>query len=206
MRFRLRRPLAIACCRRPDPAGGLAVSAFALAVVLAPPGRADLGQTNFQVFGGRMTDNEWGELFDNWGAVRMRDAYQVGAGVQREWPVGRLGFAGVEGQLTAHFGEQTHLELTTPVFIRTPRPGSPFLPSLAYGLGLSLASEPPEVEIDRTGESTELLAHWFFELEFGSNDTAWRPYLRLHHRSHAWETFGARTGSNALFLGVRFPR
>jgi hypothetical protein len=68
---------------------------------------------------------------------------------------------------------------------------------------LSLASEPSQTEIARTGESTELLAHWFFELEFGRDETRYRPYLRLHHRSHAWETFDARTGSNAVLVGVR---
>ena len=87
---------------------------------------------------------------------------------------------------------------------RTPRPDNRFLPSLAYGAGLSYASSPPAVEIDRTGESTELLAHWFFEMEFGNQSSEWRPYLRLHHRSHAWNFFDAETGSNAVLAGVRW--
>lgn len=198
MLSRLRKRWAIASSRRRRrttlAAGLMLVSATA---------EAGQGQTYVQGAVGRMTDNEWGELFEDWGSVRMLDAYQFGVGVQREWPIWRLGYIGIEGQLTAHAGTQNHLEITTPVFVRTPRPHSRFLPSLAYGLGLSYATEPPEIEIDRTGESTELLAHWFFELEFGNAELGWRPFVRLHHRSHAWETFGARTGSNAVFIGLR---
>ncbi|WP_133343126.1 acyloxyacyl hydrolase [Meridianimarinicoccus aquatilis] len=178
--------------------------ALAFSATLPVSALAD-GRGYVSVFAGQMTDNEWGELFDNWGAVRWRDATQVGANAGHEWSLGRFGFIGAELQALRHFGEQTHFEITTPIFLRTPRPRHVALPSLAYGLGLSYATEPSKTEIARTGESTELLAHWFFELEFGNDDTHVRPYLRLHHRSHAWETFDARTGSNAVLLGLRMP-
>jgi len=155
------------------------------------------------IAGGQMTDNEWGELFDDWGSVVARDAGLAAFGLAREWPLRNWGYVGAELQLGRWVGEQSHWELTVPVYYRTPRPRSPLLPSLGYGLGLSFASEPPESEIARTGESTEVLAHWFFELEFGNDDWNVRPYLRLHHRSHAWQTFGARTGSNAVLVGFR---
>lgn len=152
---------------------------------------------------GRMTDNEWGDLFIGWDEFAWRDAGFVGGAVSWEWSLGRYGSLGTEVQVIGWAGEQTHLELTLPVFYRTPRPEPVWIPSLAYGLGLSLASKPPETEVARTGESTELLAHWFFELEFGNSESRLRPFLRLHHRSHAWEAFDARTGSNALGLGLR---
>jgi hypothetical protein len=175
----------------------------ALGLVAATPAFASEPRDYLNLFVGQMTDNEWGDLFQDWGSVSWRDATQIGAGYAREWQIGRFGFVGAEAQVLGHFGEQNHLELTVPFYLRTPRPRSPFVPSAAYGLGLSLASEPSQTEIARTGESTELLAHWFFELEFGRDETRYRPYLRLHHRSHAWETFDARTGSNAVLVGVR---
>ncbi|PWR01434.1 hypothetical protein DKT77_17160 [Meridianimarinicoccus roseus] len=201
MRFRSPKRWATGCSRRAD---AFAAALALCAAVLAPP--ADAEARNYaSAFAGQMTDNEWGELFDNWGAVRWRDATQVGVGASREWRLGRFGFFGAEAQVLKHFGEQTHVELTAPLFLRTPRPSSVFLPSFAYGLGLSYGTEPSKTEIARTGESTELLAHWFFELEFGNDESLVKPYLRLHHRSHAWETFDARTGSNAVLIGMRLP-
>ncbi|MEM1130731.1 MAG: hypothetical protein AAGH83_09440 [Pseudomonadota bacterium] len=151
-----------------------------------------------------MTNNEWGELFDDWGSVAARDAYAIGAGISYEWPVWRLGYVGIEGQLLLWVGEQDHLELTVPIFVRTPRTQNIFIPSLAYGGGISVASEESETEIARTGSSNSALAHWFFEVEFGGAESTWRPYIRLHHRSDAWGTFDADTGSNAVLLGLRF--
>lgn len=205
MRFRSRKRWATGSSRRADrPLTARALCA-AVAILVAAPAAALDARDHLSFFVGQMSDNEWGELFDNWGAVRWRNATQVGVGYAREWQLGRYGFIGAEAQGMKHFGEQTHWELTTPIYLRTPRPRSPVVPSAAYGLGLSLASEPSKTEIARTGESTELLAHWFFELEFGNDETRLRPYIRLHHRSHAWETFDARTGSNAVLIGLRLP-
>ncbi len=204
MQFRSRKRWATGSSERADRGGVARALCAALVLLCALPLPAQ-ARDSLTFFAGQMTDNEWGELFDDWGAVRWRNATQAGAGYAREWPLGRFGFIGAEVQGMKHFGEQTHWELTTPIFLRTPRPDSPFIPSAAYGLGLSLASEPSKTEIDRTGESTELLAHWFFELEFGNDASRARPYIRVHHRSHAWETFDARTGSNAVLFGLRIP-
>lgn len=155
---------------------------------------------------GKMTDNEWGEIFEHPTDIDWLDAQFLGANLSWEWGLGRWGYVGAEAQMGRWFGGQENWELTVPVFYRTPRPESPVLPSLAYGLGLSLASAPSQVEIDRTGESTEVLAHWFFEAEFGNAESAWKPFVRLHHRSHAWDAFDARTGSNALLFGIRWTR
>ncbi|MEM1362619.1 MAG: hypothetical protein AAGF94_13025 [Pseudomonadota bacterium] len=150
-----------------------------------------------------MTDNEWGDLFDDWGSVSTRNAAAVGGGVMLEYRLWRLGHIGLETQVLKWFGEQDHLEFTLPLYLRSPRLTPVWLPSLTYGLGLSYATEPSQSEIERTGSSNELLAHWFFELEFGNAETRFRPYLRLHHRSDAWGTFDADTGSNAILFGIR---
>ncbi|MCR9085160.1 MAG: acyloxyacyl hydrolase [Rhodobacteraceae bacterium] len=162
-------------------------------------------QASLQFSIGQMTDNEWGDLFTDWGSVRFRDATSFGFGGQLEWPVWRIGYIGIEGQALLWVGEQNHVEFTLPVFIRTPRPEQVWLPALSYGLGLSYATEPSESEIARTGSSTELIAHWFVELEFGNAETRFRPYLRLHHRSDAGGFFDADTGSNVLMVGLRRP-
>ncbi|QDY69784.1 hypothetical protein [Qingshengfaniella alkalisoli] len=181
----------------------MTAAVLAAALVLSDPVKAQEATGYWSLSVGRMTDNEWGEVAEQPGSISWRDAQLSGVALSREWGLGRWGFVGVEGQLLKHFGEQDHIEVSVPVFYRTPRTDQVFIPSLAYGLGLSYATEPPVSEIERTGESTELLAHWFLEMEFGARASDWRPYIRLHHRSHAWETFDARTGSNAVLFGVR---
>lgn len=198
MPSRLLRPWGTGFCGK---ARGTLVAA---AVALAGPAAAFDGRGYVALTGGQMSDNEWGDLFDDWGSVRARNATQLGAGASREWAVGRIGFVGVEAQVLKHFGEQDHFELTVPLFIRTPRVRYRAIPSIAYGLGLSMATARSETEIARTGSSARTLAHWFIELEFGTDASTWRPYLRLHHRSDASGTFNADTGSNAVLLGVRW--
>ncbi|MCA8878624.1 MAG: hypothetical protein KDA73_01440 [Rhodobacteraceae bacterium] len=198
--------LATGCCARAE----LAAAVLAGAVSLGDPAGAE-GRSYVSAAAGQMTDNEWGELFDDWGSVRPRNAWQLAASVSREWSLARPGhigpgFVGVEIDALGHFGEQTHLEFTLPIFYRTPRFENPLIPSFAYGAGLSFATRPSETEIARTGSSTNLLAHWFFEIEFGRASSVWRPYVRLHHRSDAWGTFDADTGSNAVLIGIRWDR
>ena len=201
MRFRLPKHWATGFLKKADRLGAaLAVCA----ALVASPLHAE-ARNYASGFVGAMSDNEWGDLAVDWGSVTWRNATPVGGVISREWPVGRFGYVGTELSAVKYFGEQTHIEFAVPLFVRTPRPENIFLPSLAYGLGVSYATEPPKTEIARTGESTELLAHWFFDVEFGNDASQLRPFVRLHHRSHAWETFGARTGSNALVIGLRMP-
>jgi len=183
-----------------------AASRCCTAVVLACLATAAQPQaeTGYSLFAGRMSDNNWEDFFRDWGEISFRDATTFGAAVSREWPLGRLGHVGAELQALAWTGEQRHLELVVPATVRTPRTDARYIPSLAYGLGLSYATSPPGSEIERSGDSTELLAYWFFEVEFGGPGSDWRPYLRLHHRSDAWGAFGTDAGSNALLVGVRW--
>lgn len=166
------------------------------------PARAE-PTASLSLFAAQMSDNEWGDFFTDWDEMDTRNARAFGAGATWEWRLGPLGHAGIEANLLQWTGEQTHTELTVPLFARTPRAPQRWIPSLAYGLGLSYATRPSETEIARTGSSARLLAHWFLEAEFGNDRSAFRPYLRIHHRSDAWMTFDADTGSNALLLGLR---
>ncbi len=183
-------------------------SAAARAAVLAgaflvEEARAEAPRTSFAGFGGVMTDNTWEDVIFETGSLTFRDAGAVGASVSREWPLGRAGFVGLEAAALQHFGEQTHQEVSAPVYLRSVRPEPALIPNLAYGLGLSYATRVPEVEVDRTGESQRLLAYWFIELEFGGAQARTRPFFRLHHRSDAFGVFPNDTGSNLLLLGLR---
>lgn len=176
-----------------------------LILALATPAAALETRRSVQGFAGQMTDNEWGDLLGNFDSIRGRDAYQLGGGVGIETPLGRFGHLGVELNVLKHFGENTHFEVTLPFVVRTPRTRWAYVPSIAYGLGISHGTDQSETEIARTGSSARTLAHWFLEAEFGSDESAWRPFLRIHHRSDAWGAFDADTGSNAVLLGVRVP-
>jgi hypothetical protein len=173
-----------------------------LALLLAPDiSRADPRST-VAVTLGQMTSNTWQDVLFEPGSVDLRESWIAGIMVSREWPLGQIGYAGIEAQLNLHWGGQGYLEIAAPVYLRSVRPRRPYIPALAYGLGLSLASAVPKVEVDRRGESQNLLAYWFIELEFASRAEL-RPFIRLHHRSDAFGVFETDTGSNAILLGLR---
>lgn len=160
-------------------------------------------RTSASVYVGQMTDNTWQDILFETDTVTTRDARVAGLSVSREWPWPRFGSVGVEAALMRHSGEQNHWELSVPLYLRSLRPDPFWLPSLAYGLGLSYATDVPESEIARRDASQRTLATWFIELEFGGRAARTRPYLRLHHRSDAFGLFPTDTGSNVLMLGLR---
>jgi hypothetical protein len=112
-----------------------------------------------------------------------------------------------EGQLVYNFGDQDHWELNSvPVIARWRRfPWSEHVAtSVAFGLGLSYATEVPEVEVALEGESHRWLIYWVLELTAGPPHSAWEVSLRLHHRSVAWGLMGDNGGANAMGLGLRY--
>jgi hypothetical protein len=112
-----------------------------------------------------------------------------------------------EGQVVYNFGDQHHWEFNlVPVVARWQRfPWSEKLAtSAAFGLGLSYATEVPEVEVEIEGDSEQLLIYWVAELTAGPVAAPWAVTLRLHHRSTAWGLMGEEGGMNALGLGIRY--
>lgn len=111
-----------------------------------------------------------------------------------------------EGQLVYNFGDQRHVELNAvPVVARWRRfPWSDRVAtSAAFGLGLSYATELPEVELRLEDTTRKWLVYWMVELTAGPVEAPWAVSLRLHHRSDAWGLMGEDGGINALGLGVR---
>jgi hypothetical protein len=119
---------------------------------------------------------------------------------------GALAFE-AEGQVVYNFGDQQHWEFNLlPIVARWQRfPWSDrFASSAAFGLGLSWATEMPEVEVAIEGQSEQLLIYWVAELTAGPLAAPWALTLRLHHRSPAWGLMGEEGGVNALGLGLRY--
>lgn len=112
-----------------------------------------------------------------------------------------------EGQIAYNFGGQDHWEFNAvPVMGRWrwfPWQQS-LATSAAFGLGLSYATDRPEVEVALEGESHRLLVYWVAELTAGPSRAPWSVSLRLHHRSVAYGLFGKDGGMNGIGLGMRY--
>jgi len=147
-------------------------------------------------------------LLDPIGA-RYVDAFLVAGALSR--PYARLKDGALlleaEGQVVYNFGEQHHWEFNVvPIVARWQRfPWDDWLAtSAAFGLGLSYATELPEVEVEIEGQSEQLLIYWVAELTAGPLDAPWAVTLRMHHRSVAWGLMGEDGGMNAMGLGLRW--
>jgi hypothetical protein len=156
-------------------------------------------------FGGVSLNNVWEDVFTAPQDLHFEEAYLAGVAVARVLgePITGLSFE-IEGQLVRHFGSQTHWEVNAPIL--TARWG--LFPwaldtSVAFGLGLSLASETPQLEVENEGDSEAVMAYWMIEVDSELPAENWRIVGRLHHRSPAYGLFGDDGGANALVLGVR---
>jgi hypothetical protein len=137
------------------------------------------------------------------------DAYLVAGFVAREYARRFDGALRVEmeGNVAYNFGDQRHLEFNAaPIVLRWTRfPWSNRLAtSAAFGLGLSYATETPEMELAIEGDTQRLLIFWIMELTAGPPDADWSFVLRLHHRSTGWGLMGVDDGGmNAPGIGFR---
>lgn len=157
-------------------------------------------------FGGIQLDNNWEDILVP-GRLDVQRSYFLGlAGSARvARPIKNLEIE-LEAQLVRHFHGQSHWELNAPIVTGrwTAFPWDDYLDtSAAFGLGLSIASETPRLELRNVGESQPLLAYWMFELAFGLPPEDWELIARVHHRSTAYGTFGNDGGANALAFGLR---
>ncbi len=141
--------------------------------------------------------------------TEFADAYLVDAALSRKYAErkgGALTFA-AEGQVAYYFGDQTYWEFNAvPVVARWNKfPWSQRVAtSAAFGLGLSYATELPQVEVSLESESHQWLVYWMMELTAGPAEAPWSVSLRLHHRSVAYGLMGDQGGLNAVGLGLRY--
>lgn len=192
-----------------------AVVTLALALASTPavanaPGSDPVAPGGFTVyvsgFAGRLTSNVHHELFLTPWSADFLDSYLAGValGVERPGPWPRFDI-GAELQLVRWTGAQRHWELNAmPVVGRYRFEGQAGpLRSVAFGLGLSYASEIPSEELARDGESNRFLVYWSAEAEFGAQDGALSPFIKVHHRSNAFGLIEEESGSNSIAFGLR---
>ena len=179
------------------------VSLLVAALALTPAARGE-SQWTLTAFGGQMTNNAWEEAL-NPTKTDFIDSYLVGLAVGRDFASRGNWDFGWEGQIVGHFGEQDHFEFNAPVYFRYQLPENwRILKSLTFGIGLSYATEVPQVEIDRDGESGHTLIYWMGEMEFHLPADNVNLVFRLHHRSDGYGVFPYDAGSNAFVLGLRW--
>ncbi len=153
------------------------------------------------------------------GRLTAEDAYFVGAGLSRvivpsfSIPLPGTDFAlrgnriEVEGQVLRHFGDQSHWEGTIALMFRTgqiPLFGGLSV-NLAFGEGLSYASERPRLEGSFRVEPSRFLNYLAFEAEFSHASLPGVYFVpRIHHRSGIFGFIAEReSGSNFIGAGIR---
>ncbi|MDH3659925.1 MAG: hypothetical protein OEU92_07840 [Alphaproteobacteria bacterium] len=185
----------------------LSVILVTIGLLVCHPPSALAKDISISVYGGWLTSNDWVEVFApmRWDFV---DSQMMALAVSRQagW-LSETARTEVEGQIVRHVGIQDHWEFNVlGVIRRTALPWDALLDmSVAGGLGLSYATEPPKAEIDFEGETERLLAYWMLELDAAVPRTkALSVLARLHHRSSAYGLFGDAGGVNVLALGIRY--
>ena len=151
--------------------------------------------------------NAWHDLIKDPANAEFVDAYIAVAALSQV--VGRYSddrlTLEVEGQVGYNFGDQSHWEIN---LVAGPRwrqfPWNDVVAtSVAFGLGLSMASEVPEVEVELEGASEQLLIYWNADVTLGPPRSNWAVLLRLHHRSGGFGSIADDGGMNAVALGLR---
>jgi len=177
------------------------------ATLLAETVIAEPLRNSLNLYWGRLSSNHWEEILQP-GELDLVDSWLVAATYAR-----RLGGVDdllsfeAEGQLVRHYRRQVHWEINTLATLRWEAlPWDNWLDtSLAFGLGPSLATRVPEVEVETDGGSRRLLAYWMLEAAFSLPEYPRLALIaRLHHRSEAYGLLADHGGSNAPAIGLKF--
>jgi hypothetical protein len=184
---------------------------FVAMLVCAPAISAQPDEWTATVYGARVSsERTWQHVLKDPFNARYVDSWLVAGALARPYASFFRDDAlrlEAEAQVAYNFGDQDHWELNAmPVVSRWRRfPWSERVAtSVAFGLGLSYATELPEVEVKLEGSSHQWLIYWALELTAGPPTAAWEATLRLHHRSVAWGLMGEDGGVNAVGLGLRY--
>jgi len=160
------------------------------------------------VYGGRITDNEIGDFAVGFLDLDFEDSYLVALALARRIATyNELASFEVEGQIVKHFDRQDHWEFNGLIVARW----EAFFwdryldTSLAAGIGPSYATDVPEIEVQRSGESQRLQVYMLVELELAlPSHPNIAAIVRIHHRSNAFGIVADDGISNALALGLKF--
>lgn len=183
------------------------ILALAWILTLTPGAEASELHNSLNLYWGRLSSNHWEEVLQP-NRLDLVDSYLFAAAYARR--LGKvdnwLSFE-AEGQLVRHYRRQVHWEINALATVRW----EPFIwdrwldTSLAFGLGPSLATRLPEVEVENDGGSRRFLAFWMMEVAFSLPE---HPRLaliaRLHHRSNAYGLLAERGGYTAPAIGIKY--
>jgi hypothetical protein len=185
-------------------------AALILALTLAPNSAAAEPESRaLTAYVGRITTvNAWHDIVTGPTDVEFADAYLAALAVSYTLARYRDDALTVEteGQAVYNFGDQSHWEFNGLMASRWHRfPWDERLATTAaFGVGLSYATEVPDVEVVLEGSSEQLLIYWMFEMTFALPGSRWAASIRLHHRSTGFGLLAEDGGMNALAAGVRF--
>ena len=185
-----------------------AALAFALTLVPCSAG-AEPEDPALTAYVGRITTvNAWHDIVTEPTEVRFADAYLAALALSYTLARHRDDALTVEteGQAVYNFGDQSHWEFNALMASRWHRfpCDARLATTVAFGLGLSYATEVPEVEVALEGSSEQVLIYWMFEMTFAPPGARWAASIRLHHRSKGFGLLAEDGGMNALAAGVRF--
>ena len=160
------------------------------------------------IYGGRMTDNDIDDFVDNIPGIDFEDSYLLTLALARRIAtLGELASVEVEGQIVKHFDQQDHWEFNA---LLTARWEAFFWDkyldtSFGVGAGPSYATNIPEIEVQRSGDSERLQTYMMVELEFvfPSHPNV-SVITRIHHRSNAFGIVADDGSSNVLAFGFKF--
>jgi hypothetical protein len=165
-------------------------------------------QREWIAYGGRMSSEAtWQKIITGPGNAEWTDAWLAVAGIIDHTSWNFLGFEWErEVNVARYFGDQDHWEFNVaPLVARWTR--MPFRDrvrsSVAFGLGLSYATQVPPVEVELEETSERLLVFWMMELALSPPEADWAVSLRIHHRSGAFGLVAEAGGMNAVTLGLR---
>jgi len=155
-----------------------------------------------------MTSNHWEDVFVDTFNLDFVDSYFLAVTLARKVGEyrGMMSFE-VEVQAVKHFDYMDHWEFNGAVTGRWERfPwGDTIDTSLAFGIGPSIATAEPEVELDNNDETSKFLIYWMIEVTLDLPEYPHISFItRLHHRSDAWGLVNQDGGSNGIGFGIKY--
>jgi hypothetical protein len=161
-------------------------------------------------FGGVLTTNESSEIWFE-GNATLEDVAVTGLAVSKQlFATGRYLDWEFEQQVVKHFGDQDHWEFNSLLVVRWETfPWDEFIDtSIAFGEGISVATEKPEMEVARYGSdhSSAVLNFVLLEVSFALPDLPGPELVaRFQHRSGAFATINDTRDASTFFgSGIRW--
>jgi hypothetical protein len=171
-------------------------------------GFADEHLYALNLYTGRMTSNHWDDFLFDVDDLNFKDSYLIVIALARR--IGKYQDKAsfeIEGQIAKHFNFQTHWELNALAISRWEKFwwDDTLDTSVALGLGLSFATDEPELEVERDGVTNRFLLYWMLELALGLPEYPHVAVItRIHHRFNAFGLISDGGGSYALTLGLKW--